>query len=713
MAIALSKRSEIALVATLLALISFAAYGNVLRGEFVYDDEFFILENPAIKNLRNIGSFFTSKYALSDTGHFIYRPLRTLSYAIDYYFWGLNPFGYHLWNLLLHIMNGVLLYIFLDSLFRKKSAAVISAAIFAVHPVQTDAVSWISSRGDIMYAFFFLLSILLYMGAAERIRGLSINKESSKRALYSASVAAYGLSLISKEAAITLPLAIILIDKFAAGPSPQNPFAFKLGGLARRYGLFLVISLIYMAIRTSVLGITAQRGYWGGSFYYTALTMAKAYAYYIKLLLFPADLRLIYEVPVSTSLSEPTVLVSLLILAAFIAAIYFYPFLGLWFFVNLLPVSNILPIYAIMREHFLYLPSIAFFSAIGLIYCKVSQIGRGSLKLSHLPAAVIIFLILVFYGTITHHRNNTWRSGFTLWTDTMRKAPRSPTAHNNLGNIFRDLKNVDKSISEYITTLHLAPANARARHNLALAYQTLGFAEKSLAFYTDASNTMPGLYQARANAGNIYRERGLRDKALFEFLHAFIIKGDVPKNLLNLANAYADHGLLKKAEYFYNLAVSIDAGYAEAYHNLAQLKTRQGIIDAAIDGYLNALRANNHLVQARLGLGSAYKSKANYSKAIAEFKTALAYDQRLFQAYNGLAMTYNEIGLLQKAQATYETALKINPSSPETHKNLSIFYLQQLKDREKAVAHLKESLRLAPAQPEADKMRGLIEQLKR
>ena len=182
-------------------LLGLLVYMNSLGGGFVYDDYAFIVNNPHIKTLSHPGRFFLLKTATSFSGHSIWRPLRTLSFAFDYHLWGLEPFGYHLTNVLFHIINGVLVYIIILRLGLAWRVALISSCLFLVHPLQTESVSWISSRGDCLFAAFFLLSLYWYMKGRIILSYLS-----------------FILSLFSKETALSLPLLLLAYDSLFIRP---------------------------------------------------------------------------------------------------------------------------------------------------------------------------------------------------------------------------------------------------------------------------------------------------------------------------------------------------------------------------------------------------------------------------------------------------------------------------------------------------------------
>ena len=455
----------------IVAMLALVCFANTLGGKFVYDDEFFVVNNTAIRDLRNAPAFFTDGNTAVKGGSIegdVYRPLTTLSYSIDYFLWKLNPAGYHLTNLLFHIMNSVLLLLVINILTGNLTLSLLTALFFAAHPIQTDAITWISGRGNALFLFFYLGAFYLF------IRCFGQDKKNTGK-LYALSVICGALAMLSKEMAATLP--IILLAYLVYFRNEQKLCWFK--KLAYTMPFFMIDAL-YILARSAVLGKVSQRAFWGGSLYTTFLTMSKVFVVYLKLLLAPLKLCGDYVYPVAESIAEPGVLASLAILALLlVAAVKTYrtnklvSFSIAWFFITLLPVSNIIPLKILVAERFLYLPSIGFCLALAWAVTEAFRRVKGAEANSAGLSKTRIFiavLILVFYSGRTIIRNNDWKDDFTFWTSVIKVCPVNPKAHNNLGTHYSDLGQQENSEKEYRTAVQLSPNYVTPHFNLAGLY---------------------------------------------------------------------------------------------------------------------------------------------------------------------------------------------------------------------------------------------------
>ncbi len=366
----------------LIVILGIIVYANSFSNPFIWDDENLIVTNPYIKNIRLIKNLFTKDLAFGTQFSNFYRPLQSLSFELDYYLWGLNPFGFHLTNLLLHIACALLVYFLFALIFpHLLSIPLITALLFLVHPIQTEAVTYISGRADPLVSLFILLSIFFYVkhsvvaqftcarkGIGQKAGFGSINGATtsnlSKRVYLSASVLSFILALLSKETALILLLLILLYDVSFSKDRLRFRDKFKF-----RYSLFLLVALIYILLRMTVLNFLNRPLFLSNTgLYFRMLTSAKTFSLYLGLLISPLHLHMERSVPFVSSILDKGVLPSLILLiflGILIVRSYRFSkvcfFAGVWFFLNLVPVSNIVPLNANMAEHWLYLPSIGFF----------------------------------------------------------------------------------------------------------------------------------------------------------------------------------------------------------------------------------------------------------------------------------------------------------------------------------------------------------------
>jgi hypothetical protein len=374
---------SILLIATLAVII----YSNSFYASFHFDDIPAIVENYAIHRFDLKEIFSTST-----------RPVLDLTFALNYYFGKLNVFGYHLVNLMLHIANGVMLYFIL--LWTVKSVNSVNpvnprnlriplyaSLIFIVHPIQTQAVTYIVSRSSVLATTFYLLALLLFIKGFQANPGNSIN---SKKLYFIGAFLSSCLGMGTKPIAATLPIMLIIYD-----------FCFISNGdwriLKSHYKVHLILlSTLAIAVYFSFSGLKmfVSFDYAKGvpmaqeepitSFQYF-LTQLHVIPYYIRLLFIPANLNLDYDWPVTRNIDLPTVLFFVLLTSIIVIAIILFrkarlvSFGIIWFFVTLSVTSSFIVIYDVIFEHRLYLPSIGFAIVIAFLISKISGIRQRSL----------------------------------------------------------------------------------------------------------------------------------------------------------------------------------------------------------------------------------------------------------------------------------------------------------------------------------------------
>ena len=562
----------------ILLLVTASIYFNALQNSFVYDDDGTIVSNNFVKNWGNASKIFTPNY-FSLSSELSYRPMVTLSYFLDYSIWQLNPFGYHLTNLLFHIANTILIYYLLSLILRSRTIPLFTALLFATNPIQTEAVNAISFREDLMAMCFFLLSLLLYAKssvsesdptkAPDLMRGLTPLPK--KNSYYIAALFTFTLALFSKEMAVTLPLVIILYDLCFTQSKDRTKVIYKQG--IYYLGFFLVLALYLFGRFFIFSNPSGSSDYFGGSIYLTFLTMFKVFALYLRLLLLPINLCADYVVKVSLSPFEPLVAVGMgLVIIILIIGFKLYKwerspelessrlvsFALLYFFITLLPVSNIIPLGIPMAERYLYMPSLGFCIVLGVILAKISQLKIGGVGsdptkaptlmwgLTPLKSASILSLILLllFYSITTINRNKIWANNFVLWEETVKNSPDSSRAYNNRGNAYGKKGQYDQAIKDFNRAIELKPDDALAYNNRGNAYQYKGEYDQAIKDISRAIELKPDYALAYNNRGYTYGEKREYDLAIKDFNRAIKLKPDFAEAYYNREIAYE-----KKSEY--------------------------------------------------------------------------------------------------------------------------------------------------------------------
>jgi tetratricopeptide (TPR) repeat protein len=566
----LKKNYKIILIMALTVI----AYWPIFSAGFMYDDRFFVQENSNIREWRNIPDYFihpVQKMA-SIKWDGIWRPLRTVSYLTDYKIWGSSPLGFHLTNLLWHLLNIFLLSLLLDRLFKNEKLTLAACLIFALHPAQTEAVAWISSRGDLMFLSFGLAAFILFLSY----------RESRKYRVLGLSCFSFIVALLSKETAIVLP-ALFFVHQYIF--ADQRNLKATLSNW-KPYAAYLSIIIMYFVFRRLALGMVSQCPYWGDSFWTTGFTMIRVAVDYVRLLFLPLWLRVDYVYGLSSNFLDWKVLGSLGILSALtIAAIRdlknkgFLVFGWSWFVIGLLPVSNIFPITTLLAERFLYLPLIGFAVWAGYLWSKLAD-----RKL----AAAILVLVLPAMMVLSVKRNREWQDPLPFWTIEASRSPDSFIAHDYLGNLYCQKGDLPTAESEFLKAVEIDSTYVNSLYGLALVY----------------------VQQQRYDQAIVY---AAKDLALD------------PKNhnaYVTLGIAYAGLGDLEQAERSFKQALSIAPGSKEAWNNLGIVYSRQGSWNQAVEAYSRTVALDPGGLETMMSLALACE-KADPVRAITEWRMFL------------------------------------------------------------------------------------------
>lgn len=417
-------RTYVLLIFTLTCIVYFSSFWN----KFVWDDEQFIYENVFVQQFDTKNIFTTSTTAGSGIDSNYYRPFTTLSFAIDHSIWGMQELPFHLTNTLLHAFTAVLIFLLLLLLkFSKRQSAAV-ALMFAVHPIQTEAVTYINSRGDSLYSFFGISSIVMLVLLYKKVQPEFVIynlrlKLTSFLQLLSIPIF-YAASILSKEIGIMI-IGLQVISLLYIFYTRDEPFSVK---TIKRH-LFSVVAVLlnfaiaatYLVLRATALNFNNSFNFYNDTSLYATsivvrlLTFSKVIWQYFGLLLFPYPLHMERKIDLVTSIFSIWPLLTTLCLFTIVAsAIYeckklkklYIAFGSAWFFSALLPVSGIIPINGILYEHWLYLPMIGFFIlCIGLLNLFLPRNFYQKIKENF---GVILSILILVLSILTIRQNYFW-----------------------------------------------------------------------------------------------------------------------------------------------------------------------------------------------------------------------------------------------------------------------------------------------------------------
>jgi tetratricopeptide (TPR) repeat protein len=671
----------------IIILAVLAAYGNSFSGPFIFDDGVGITDNSTIRHLWPVWQALTPPRGMPDDGArpVAGRPIVNFSLAVNYAFGGLAVPGYHAFNLLVHTLAALTLFgvvrrtlatrgfqisdCLMSAAPRYKAKivegpetaqseisnlkseilgdtpptilALAVALLWALHPLQTESVTYISQRAESLMGLFYLLTLYCFIRSQESgARSQEIEHQQSERGSFPnsafsfqpsalwliASIFSCLLGMASKEVMVSAPIIVLLYDRtFVAG-------TFREAWAKRR--LFYTALAATWILLGNLVATTHGRGGSAGfgvniTWWPYALTQFRAIVHYLRLSLWPDPLVFDYGTPLATRAVEivPYAMMVLLLVIGTAIALRRWPalgFLGCWFFAILAPTSSIVPVATqTMAEHRMYLAlaPLAVLVVLGLH----SLLGRRS---------VVVFLALaVGLGCVTGQRNKAYRSELTIWSDTVAKCPGNARARDNMGNALEKIPNrLPEAIAQFETALRLDPDSAKAHNNLGNALM------------------------------------------------------DVP-------------GRLPDAMAEFKAALQLDPGLADAHNNLgtAWLDVPGHLPDAMAE-FEAALRLNPDLVDAHDNLGAVLLNMpGRLPDAITQFEAALQLNPDSMEAHSNLGSALlNEPGRLPDAIAQYEAAVRLDPGSAKAHYNLGNALLNMPGRMSDAIAQLQAALRINP-----------------
>ena len=660
----------------LIILAAFAAYRNSLSAPFVFDDRSRILENQHIQHA-----------PLSEAAGGTSRPVVQLSLALNYAAGGFDVRGYHVFNLIIHILAALTLY----GIVRRTLAgerlrsrydltagwlSFAAAMLWLLHPLQTESVTYIIQRAESMMALFYLLTLYCVIRGAEGTKG---------RLWYAAAVIACAVGMGCKPVMVTAPVMVLLYDLvFLTGSLRET--------LRRRVWLYSGLAATWLLLLV-LLEDGGQEWRTSAGFSYQPirpveymLTQPGVILHYLRLSVWPHPLCLDYAWPIARtwiSIVPPAALIAILLLAT----VWLWksmPSLGFvctWFFLTLAPSSSVIPIADAAFEHRMYLPLAAL--AVLVVIGIHALAGRSS---------VGVFLALaVGLGFLTAQRNEDYRSELAIWSDTVAKRPNNPRAHYGLGVALVDQSRIPEAMSEYAVALRIKPDYAEAHYNLGYALASQDKVPEAIAEYDAALRIKPDYAEAHYNLGTALASQGRIAEAMTQFTAALRINPDNSKAHNNLGTALAEQGRIAEAMTQFTAALRINPDNSEAHNNLGTALAEQGRIAEAIAQFREALRLKPDFSPAlhKLAWILATGRNANFRNAgeavqLAERLCAITGFQDA-EDLDALAAAYAEAGrfndAVQAAQKALELAVAAGQEklAPNAHSGLAQQFQERLK----------------------------------
>jgi len=627
-------------------LFTILIYSHALQNGLIScDDNEYITKNPFLRDFSWVGikAIFSTFYDCN------YHPLTMLTFLIEYTLAGLNPMPYHAFSIFVHVLNTWLVFKLVEQLSGKEVTALVVCILFAVHPMHVESVVWASETKDMLFGLFYLSSLLVYT------RYIS---SGFKTGLYIFSALLFLLALLSKSAAVTLPVLLIAVDLYR-----NRKASFKL--------IFEKIPFFLLSLLFGILNLIAQQGAMGDmSSTYNIVSrlflFSGSLAFYLVKLVAPFQLSLYHFFPGTDHgllpwlfyASVPFLLLVLWLITrknAYRREITFgvsYFLITISIMLQLIPVGS-----AFASERYTYIPYI------GMFYILGQWIADTGINKYRNIVTGVFGLIVVVFTIQTWQRIGIWKDDDTLFGDIIKKD--TPHAYSMSLALFEEGKkkkengDMQGALQDFSGSILFCPKYENAWFNRALIYYSLGDFRPAIADYTKVAALDPKMAMIYNYRGWAYFQAGINDSAILD----------------------------------YNMAILLDSTNAEAYNNRGWIAYGRGNKQLAMKDYNKALLINPKFSGAFNNRGWAYYESGDTQSAISDYYKAISYDNHNSLAYSNLAAIKVNAGDLEGAIADYDSLIKLNPNDNSVYNTLGYVRLNQ-KDTSGACTDWKKAAEL-------------------
>jgi protein O-mannosyl-transferase len=735
------SRCPMWLIAALLLLVTIALYWPATQCDFVnYDDQDFVTANPHVQGALNWEGV---KWAFGNTQQAAYwAPLMWLSHLLAWQLFGLNPWGHHLINVLLHAANTALVFLVFRRMTQATWRSLLLAALFGWHPLRVESVAWVTERKDVLSTLFWILTLWAYVRYAE-VHGLKSKVQSLKSKVhgpwsifYLLSLCCFALGLMSKQMLVTVPFVMLLLDYWPMRrlqlKTQDSRLKTSLPLLLEKlpfFALAAVASLVTFGVQkhagTLMPGQNLPLGARGAN----ALV---AYCRYLGKLFWPTDLAVFYPHPGHWPMGEVLLAGGLLLGISVLLMVKRrrYPFLlmgWLWFCGTLVPAIGLVQSGAqAMADRFTYVPSLGvLILAIWGAYELTSRWRYHVIALFVTGSAALLICAALTRQQIDYWQNSealfrhalqvtedNWVAHNNLgsalekkgqideairqYQDALRPAPDYALAHNNLGGALVKKGQIDAAIGQYQEALRLKPNYAEAHYNLGAALLNQGQIDEAIRQYQEALRVKPDYAEAHNNLGAAFLKKGQIDEAISQLQAALRLDPDHAVARNNLGIALVTKGQTDEAIRQFQEALRLQPNYVEARNNLATAFGRKGQTDGAILQYQEALRLKPNDAEIHYKLGTALVGKGQVDEAISQFQQAVRLKPDYANARNNLGLALAMKGQIDEAIHQFQEAIRLKPDYADAYNNLGYRWAERGENLDQARAMLEKAVQLEP-----------------
>ncbi len=662
-------------ISALLVLATVSAFWPLKDNDFVhYDDPPYITDNVFVQSGLSSKSLV---WAFTDTKVVgFWQPLTFVSHMADFQLFGLNPRGHHLSSLLFHVLNVLLLFLFLERATGALWPSAMVGALFALHPLRVESVAWAAERKDVLSTFFWLLTMWAYLWYTRR--------PLLKR--YLLVLLFFCLGLMAKPMLVTLPVSLLLLDFWPLGRVPLH--TAPAGGLASAPGaadtrgavlrlLREKLPLLALAALFSVLTVLAQKKAMASI---TAISpdlrVANAlisYVVYLGKTVWPLHLAVFYPHP-RDQVSWLAAGAAAVVLLGFSCLAWREagrrPYLAVgwfWYLLTLLPVIGLLQSgEQALADRFTYVPLIGIF----IIAAWGARDLTAGWRRQNLALAGAAGLVLLACGALTWRQVGFWRDNQTLFEHASQVTANNHVAYTHLIFAYGEQGRVKEAQSMFDQVVKLRPKDKDAYNDLGMAYSNAGRPEEAIALFQQTIQMAPAFAPAYNNLGIEYAKLGRMDEAVAAFQKAVELDPNLVEAYSNLGKAYSVQGRSDESIATFQKAIEVCSYYAPSYSNLGVEYAAQGKVDNAIRLYQKAIRANPKFPEAYNNLGVAYLSQRKLAEAALMFERSIQVQPSFMKGYANLAVAYVDQGKVRAAIDILKKAVSLNPDNQEAREML-------------------------------------------
>jgi len=640
-------------LAALLVLLTVAIYWPATRCDFInLDDPDCVTENLHVQG----GLTWEGvKWAFSNTQqHAYWVPFTWLSHMVACQLFGLNPWGHHLMNVLLHAVNTALVFLVFRRMTQATWRSLVLAAFFGWHPLRVESVAWVTEREDVLSAFFWLLALLAYTKYVEA----SQIQDSKSKVWYGAALGMFVFGLMSKAMLVTMPCVLLLLDYWPLG-------RFKPGGVWRLvkekipfFALAAVMSVVTFVAQKQGGAVKAIEYLPLGARVGNALI---SYCRYLGRTFWPTDLAVFYPHPGYWPLAN--VLLAGVFLTGVSALLLVnrrrHPYLlmgWLWFVGTLVPVIGLVQVGGqAMADRFTYMPSLGVF----ILTIWGAYEMAGGRRFQQIALAVASSAAIVLCLALTRQQLGYWKDSETLFRRTIKVTKNNYIAYNNVGDALLNQGRTGEAMSQFQEAIRINPNDAEAHYNLGVAFFKESQIGEAISQFQQAIRIKPDYPEAHNNLGTALLNKVQTDDAVSQFQEAIRIKPDYAEAHYNLGVALFNQGRTDNAVSQFREAIRIKPDYAEAHINLGVALLNQGQTNGAIGQYQEAIRLKPDYAEAHYNLGVALLNQGQADGAISQFQEAIRLKPDDVYARSKLAKA-----LELKSKSNTRTSGSLKPQEP-------------------------------------------------